>query len=132
MVTLREIGCGNFLEIGPGSTAVALGRECVPDAGVTWLASLDRQAGDRRTILESLGRLYVEGYRIEWDGLAGHRSRQRVPLPTYPFERKRFWLGGSAPTPVRADEGAAATLPTRTTLSEDTAAPESVEGCLYT
>lgn len=132
MVALRELGCGNFLEIGPGSTSVALGRECVRDPGVTWLVSLNRHTGDRRAILGSLGRLYVEGHRVAWQGLAGDCSRRRVPLPTYPFERKRFWLGGNARTsPVHTPQAAAERLPAFTTLSEDAEAPERLNDCLY-
>ena len=97
-----------------------------------WLASLNRRRGDTQTILESLGRLYVAGCGVEWKGLAGAAVRRRVPLPTYPFERKRFWLNGDGRTPsARADEPVFATPLTRSTPAKDAAEPESVEGCLY-
>jgi acyl transferase domain-containing protein/surfactin synthase thioesterase subunit len=132
MLALRELGCGIFLEIGPGSTTLALGRECVPDASGTWLASLNRHKGDARTILESLGRLYLEGYRVVWDGLAGGSPRRRVPLPTYPFERKRFWLACGARTPsARTDERVPATPLAHAMLTDDATVLESVEDCLY-
>ena len=132
MRTLHEMGCAIFVEIGPGSTAVALGSDCVPDGNVTWLTSLSRQRSDARTIFESLGRLYVEGHCIDWDGLIRPRRRHRVPLPTYPFERKRFWLGETRPSqPSRGDESVA-TMPEGPATRIDAAdVSPGVDTCLY-
>lgn len=49
-------------------------------------------------LLESLGRLWLRGASVAWDELSGPESPRRVPLPAYPFERKRYWLGTTLPT----------------------------------
>jgi acyl transferase domain-containing protein/acyl carrier protein len=43
-------------------------------------------------MLESLGRLYVSGFQVDWDGFDRDYARRRVVLPTYPFQRKRYWF----------------------------------------
>jgi glutamate-1-semialdehyde aminotransferase/acyl carrier protein len=42
--------------------------------------------------LEALGRLWIAGAAVDWPALHGDRKPRRVPLPTYPFERRRYWL----------------------------------------
>jgi natural product biosynthesis luciferase-like monooxygenase protein len=44
------------------------------------------------TLLQAVGGLWVSGVEIRWEALHGGRHRRRVPLPTYPFERKRHWI----------------------------------------
>ena len=62
-------------------------------------------AGDWASILSSLARLYVSGLTIDWKKFDGDYSRQRLSLPTYPFQRQRFWIEQKAETaspPARA------------------------------
>jgi amino acid adenylation domain-containing protein/FkbM family methyltransferase len=78
----------------------------LPDLGDP--AALERGLG-------RLGRLWVAGVRLDWPALWRGR-RRRVPLPTYPFERRRYWIepvhrGASALEPPRAPEGASAPAP---------------------
>jgi len=42
-------------------------------------------------MLTALGKLWMTGVPVDWEGFHQHQKRRRVPLPTYPFERKRFW-----------------------------------------
>ncbi|MEM1254706.1 MAG: amino acid adenylation domain-containing protein [Cyanobacteria bacterium P01_H01_bin.21] len=46
---------------------------------------------DPATILTSLGELYQQGYAIDWSGFYHETTHQRIPLPTYPFQRQRYW-----------------------------------------
>jgi acyl transferase domain-containing protein/surfactin synthase thioesterase subunit len=94
---LSEGGCRLFVEVGPGASSIMLGRECLPDVKAVWLASISRTKGELGTLLESLARLYVAGCAIEWDAVNEGLARRRVPLPTYPFERRRYWLEESNP-----------------------------------
>lgn len=48
--------------------------------------------GDRTFILNMLGRLWLAGVAIDWGNFSASQQRQRVPLPTYPFERQRYWI----------------------------------------
>ncbi|HSL82628.1 MAG TPA: SDR family NAD(P)-dependent oxidoreductase, partial [Thermoanaerobaculia bacterium] len=63
-------------------------------------------------LLRSLGRLWLAGAEVGWAGFAAHENRRRVPLPTYPFERRRFWLEArrahAASAPAEAPEPARA------------------------
>jgi acyl transferase domain-containing protein/surfactin synthase thioesterase subunit len=81
---------GTFLEIGPGTTLVTLGRRCVPQGGV-WLSSLTEPDQDWPSVLASLGVLYRQGRTICWQMVQRDGGR-RVSLPTYPFEHERYWI----------------------------------------
>ena len=59
------------------------------------LASLrhpHERTSDVGFILNTLGQLWLTGVRPDWSGFHAAESRRRLPLPTYPFERKRFWI----------------------------------------
>ena len=94
METLREEGHTVFLEVGPGTTLVGLGRQCLDGEERMWMASLKKGRGEWEQILESLGRLYVRGADVNWAGFDQPYQRRRVALPTYPFERQRYWIEG--------------------------------------
>ncbi len=59
-------------------------------------------------LLEALGRLWLAGVEIDWQGFSAHERRQRVPLPTYPFQRRRFWIERRAWLPTAAVTATAA------------------------
>jgi len=109
MNTIAALGATDFIEIGPGSTLLALGRQCMSANGYAWLGSLaDQRHGDLERILLSLGELYRRGHDIDWDGFYRPTSRRRVSLPTYPFEHRRFWLDNDAvPSPQRTASASA-------------------------
>ncbi len=106
--TLRDAGQRVFLEIGPGNTLLGLGRQCIqpgtPGEEPWWAASLKKGRGEWEQILESLGRLYVRGADVDWAGFDESYGRRRVALPTYPFERRRYWITPEPDaTPAAAD-----------------------------
>jgi surfactin synthase thioesterase subunit/acyl carrier protein len=92
---LDQTGASDFLEIGPGNTLLTLGRQCVKENGKTWLASLSKR-GELKAILTSLGELYRRGCDVDWDAFNRPYPCRRVSLPTYPFERRRFWIEADA------------------------------------
>ncbi|MCP4702426.1 MAG: AMP-binding protein [Gammaproteobacteria bacterium] len=67
METLGRLGCELFVETGPGQD-------------------------DWRLLLEKLGQLYVHGVPVNWPGFEKNYCRQRISLPTYPFQRQRYWV----------------------------------------
>jgi phthiocerol/phenolphthiocerol synthesis type-I polyketide synthase E len=85
-----------LLEVGPGQTLCSLARRHIEvDSEQLILPSLrkPRQAiSDVRSILETLGELWLAGVFDNWQEFYRDESRQRLPLPTYPFERERFWI----------------------------------------
>jgi acyl transferase domain-containing protein/SAM-dependent methyltransferase len=96
--TLHQSGKSVFLEIGPHPALTAIARMSIPEIEVVWAASLVRDAKDWESLLESVSKLYVRGVNLEWAGLHAMHSPKRVVLPTYPFQRRRYWLEQRAPT----------------------------------
>ena len=92
-------GVDVFLEIGPAPVLLGMARQCIQGGAHAWLPSLRPGRSDWRQMCESLAELYVRGARVDWSQFDHGHSRQRVPLPTYPFQRKRYWLDPpAAPT----------------------------------
>lgn len=69
---------------------------------VSSLADDWREVGETAGVVTALGRLWLAGVEPDWDGFRLER-RRRVPLPTYPFERRRFWIEGAGE--ARGTEG---------------------------
>ena len=83
-----------FLEVGPGRTLSTLTRKQkeVKQAVVCSLRHPQDQYSDVAFLLKTLGRLWLEGVQVDWAGFYTDEQRHRIPLPTYPFERKRYWI----------------------------------------
>lgn len=94
MATLAELGIDTFIEVGPKPTLLGLGQQCLPDEGErAWLPSLyPAQTSDWTQLLTSLGHLYVRGAQIDWSAFHAPYPRRKVSLPTYPFQRQRYWV----------------------------------------
>ncbi|MFH0729431.1 MAG: SDR family NAD(P)-dependent oxidoreductase [Pseudomonadota bacterium] len=104
METLYRKGYRVFVEIGPHPVLAGMAGMCLPPGSWTWLPSLHRGKPDWEQLLGSLGALYTRGAGIDWQGFDADYSRNRVPLPTYPFESRRYWIGttptgGEQPVP---------------------------------
>jgi amino acid adenylation domain-containing protein len=82
-----------LLEIGPGQTLTTLTRQHpAKKAEQNVFSSLALTgAQEPRGMLETLGRLWMAGVNVDWQGFYARESRRRIALPTYPFERARFW-----------------------------------------
>lgn len=93
MKTLCEKDKNLFVEIGPGSTLLEMGKRAFTRSmsGV-WLPSLRRGRHDWQQILDCLASLYVRGVKVNWSGFDRDYVRRRTVLPTYPFQRKRCWI----------------------------------------
>ena len=85
-----------LLEVGPGRTLCELARLALAGAsGMTILPTLrqsTQEQGDDAFLLDTLGQLWCAGVEIDWSGFYQDEKRRRVPLPTYPFERQRYWI----------------------------------------
>ncbi len=89
--TLAELDCQVFLEIGPNPHALNMARRCLPKSAALWLPSLKEKQSDWQLMLTSLAELYVHGFEINWAGFEQDYHRRKVQLPTYPFQRERYW-----------------------------------------
>ncbi|MGW6805822.1 SDR family NAD(P)-dependent oxidoreductase, partial [Streptomyces sp. NPDC055039] len=98
VVALREQGVDVFLEVGPGGVLSGLGRLNAPEA-----AFVPALRGDRPELValtSAVGQLHVRGVRVDWEVFFAGPDARRVDLPTYAFQRERYWL--DAPS---VDEG---------------------------
>lgn len=96
-----------LLEVGPGTVLATLARQHGSlGAGQVILSSLSdgySGAGDCAALMTALGQLWLAGGAPDWAAIAGDTRPCKVSLPTYPFERKRFWLQTSAPADTTND-----------------------------
>jgi acyl transferase domain-containing protein len=131
-----------FLEVGPGQTLTTLTKQILGSTGTTRAhpsLSHPRQDGaELHTLVETAGRLWLAGLELDWDAFSGE-SRGRVPLPTYPFERKRHWIeptmseappqsasiAGGSPKPANNAYGSDQVPSTATSAAADPGAPAS-------
>ena len=95
METLAQQEYKVFVEIGSQPILLGMGRRCLDadrEAKAVWLPSLRRKKSDWQQILSSLSQLYVKGAKINWTGFAKDYTYQTAVLPTYPFQRQRYWV----------------------------------------
>ncbi|MEH2088562.1 type I polyketide synthase [Nostoc sp.] len=92
---------GVFLEVGPGRTLSTLTTQHLDGNAkqqvLTSLRHVKEQQSDVAWLLQTLGRLWLSGVEIDWSGFYNHEQRHRLPLPTYPFERQRYWVDAKSP-----------------------------------
>ncbi len=95
----------HLLEVGPGQALTALARLGLGRDGPRRVSASFGPVRDERDDVDALraaaGRLWLAGAALHWAGLHGASAPRHVPLPTYPFERKRHWI--DAPSAVAAD-----------------------------
>jgi acyl transferase domain-containing protein/acyl carrier protein len=96
--TVRASGEKIFLEAGPGRTLTMLARAQATPAPHAFnsLRHPDEVASDVEYSLNTLGKLWVAGAQVEWAALYDGQLRNRIPLPTYPWDHRRHWI--EAPT----------------------------------
>ncbi|MGW1275110.1 polyketide synthase dehydratase domain-containing protein, partial [Streptomyces sp. NPDC002491] len=90
---LAAEGVTRFLEIGPDSTLTALARAVAEEAGdeALFVATLRKDRDEPRTTVAAMAALHVSGRAVDWKALLND-TNESVPLPTYPFQRARYWL----------------------------------------
>jgi phthiocerol/phenolphthiocerol synthesis type-I polyketide synthase E len=87
-----------WIEAGPGRTLSTLVRRQAPGAVAIHSLRLPGDvADDGEALLAALGRAWAAGVEPDWRAVHGGEARRRVPLPTYPFERRRFWIDPAPP-----------------------------------
>lgn len=106
--SLFDQGLTVFIEIGPRPTLLNLGQSCLPlersseasASEMLWLASLHPRRSDTLQLLESLAQLHCRGFSIDWQAFDDPFKRNRIPLPTYPWQQKRHWIEGPQLTDI--------------------------------
>ncbi|HEX4701677.1 MAG TPA: type I polyketide synthase, partial [Pseudonocardiaceae bacterium] len=85
---LRDAGVTGFVELGPDGVLAAMAKECLPPTA-TVESLLRRDRPETVSALTALARLHVTGHGPDWATVLDGR---RIDLPTYPFQRQRYWL----------------------------------------
>ncbi|MEU6190894.1 type I polyketide synthase [Nocardia sp. NPDC047038] len=92
---LVDLGVRKFFEVGPDAVLTAMTRQCLPDevGSRSVVAAASRRGVDEVTqFLGFLGHACNAGVEVNWEHLSEGRSPERIPLPTYAFQRRRYWL----------------------------------------
>ncbi|MBQ0954384.1 SDR family NAD(P)-dependent oxidoreductase, partial [Streptomyces sp. RK76] len=93
--TLHTAGVTTYTEIGPDATLTPLTASTVEDSdGVAAIATLRAGRPEPQQVLAAVGELHARGRRVDWEAFFGGRPGQSVSvdLPTYAFQRDRYWL----------------------------------------
>jgi len=131
VLALRARGVTSCVELGPDATLSAMARDCLaegPDA-VVLTPLLRRDRPEAATALTALAELHARGAAVDWRAVLGSTGGQLADLPTYPFQRRRYWLEAHAPAGDPATIGVA---PGRHPLLGGVVALAEGDGCLLT
>ncbi|MER8226201.1 SDR family NAD(P)-dependent oxidoreductase [Streptomyces sp. NPDC094143] len=90
---LAAHGADRFWEIGPDGTLTALAQDCLAeDTGdLLFVPSLRKDRDEADALLDALARAFAKGVDVDWPRLFDGTGARVVQLPTYPFQRRRFW-----------------------------------------
>ncbi|MFI0858445.1 SDR family NAD(P)-dependent oxidoreductase [Streptomyces sp. NPDC021098] len=115
ITALHTHGVRHYLELGPDATLTTMAQDTLTD-DVTFIPVLHRDRDEDHTLLTALATAHTHGIRVDWTPLIG-ATTTHTHLPTYPFQRQRYWLETSKPTTSAANTSthplltAAITLP---------------------
>ncbi|WP_372472343.1 type I polyketide synthase [Jidongwangia harbinensis] len=91
MSGLHRAGARTFVEVGPDGVLSAAGVECVPEQGVHFVPTVRRGRDEIGTLVSALTRVYVVGGAPDWAAVFAATGARRTDLPTYAFQRRRYW-----------------------------------------
>jgi len=95
-----------LLEIGPGKTlntfALANPARKAEQSTFASMVGSGQEQADQEFLLNTLGHLWLAGVPIDWAGFFAREHRRRIPLPTYPFRRNRYWIEAPVSSPGAA------------------------------
>ncbi|MEU3375438.1 type I polyketide synthase [Streptomyces sp. NPDC006660] len=115
VATLRENGVTTFVELGPSATLTALAQQCLADDAdrqdLTFVPVLRADRPEPVALIGALAELHVHGTAVDWHAVAETWGGRRVQLPTYPFQRQRYWWEGEAAEGFGAAADASRTVP---------------------
>ncbi|MGW2265888.1 SDR family NAD(P)-dependent oxidoreductase [Streptomyces koyangensis] len=96
LLALSELGVSRYIEVGPDAVLTALARNAFAEEAAVCVASVRRDRPEDEAVLQALGALFAEtDTTIDWRAVHGPHARL-TDLPTYPFQRERYWLDAPA------------------------------------
>ncbi|MBB4689031.1 acyl transferase domain-containing protein/acyl carrier protein [Amycolatopsis jiangsuensis] len=98
--TMAE-GVSRFLELGPDTTLTAMAESCVDERpeGLVLAALLHKEQDEAMAALTGVAQLHVSGVDVDWAAVYEPTGARPVAVPTYPFQRQRYWLESTASSP---------------------------------
>ncbi|WP_380113312.1 type I polyketide synthase, partial [Dactylosporangium cerinum] len=92
---LHEQGVRVFVELGPGAALTAMVQDNLPETAAersVFVAGLRREGAEVESLLLALAQAFTAGVAVQWSAMFAGVRTSRVDLPTYAFQRERFWL----------------------------------------
>ncbi|WP_189135873.1 SDR family NAD(P)-dependent oxidoreductase [Wenjunlia tyrosinilytica] len=89
---------GRFVELGPDGTLTAMAQGCLEGDGHLLVSGLRRDRPELTSLLSSVAAVFTHGGTVDWSALFAGTGARRVALPTYAFQRRRYWLEAAVPT----------------------------------
>uniref|UniRef100_UPI0022B92EED type I polyketide synthase n=2 Tax=Streptomyces sp. RPT161 TaxID=3015993 RepID=UPI0022B92EED len=94
---LEAQNVSTFVELGPDGTLTALAQDCVADLdGKAFFAVLRDGRPEAETLTAAIARAHTRGVTVDWQAYFAGTGARRVDLPTYAFQRERYWLEAPA------------------------------------
>ncbi|MDQ0841391.1 type I polyketide synthase [Streptomyces sp. V1I6] len=90
--TLEAAGVTAYIELGPDGVLSALAQECVTGEDAVFAPVLRTGRPETETVATSLAQVHVQGVPVDWEAYCTGTGARRIELPTYAFQRKRYWL----------------------------------------
>ena len=88
---LQTRGATHFIEVGPGSGLTASIEQSLPPAEAVVVSLLGKDRPEVAALMGAAGHLFTTGMRVDWPAVYAGSGGRRVELPTYAFQRRRFW-----------------------------------------
>ena len=88
----ESLGAGVFLEVGPGAALTAAVQKSLATEQPVPVVTMPKDRPEIESLLRAAGQLFTSGVNVEWPAMFAGLGARRVELPTYAFQRRRFWL----------------------------------------
>ncbi|MEU3752533.1 type I polyketide synthase [Streptomyces olivoreticuli] len=80
-----------FVELGPDGVLTAMAQECAQGENVAFVPALRKDRGEAGSLMAAVARAHVRGVKVDWAAFFAGTGAERVDLPTYAFQRERYW-----------------------------------------